>query len=459
MWRLLIQVFPLAVISLMGVSTVIITLSMYIFDAQLEKDAITRSNSHVLLLKNYLNPTLSQEDWQQRFDSYKKNYLGTINVTSISQLKELNWEKRQRLLSGETVATMNPNLFFNLVSNIYFRVGQTDNVVYFSDSSVDVYQFDQLSFSANLIILLVVLFFISIWLSFHWSELRKLMRAADQIGQGDFSARAKLKKYASTYLIGEKINQMASHIERLVNGQRELIHSVSHELRTPIARLEFGLEMLKEIGKNPKLNSRIDDLKSDVNELSELVNELLQLAAVGQQYLAESKSFDISTLLHSSLQVLKHDKAHKKITVALPDNLGKYIGDQRLLERAVRNLLSNADKYSLTQIRLSAKKLFNGGYEIAVDDDGPGIPEDERNHVFEPFYRLENVWDKKISGYGLGLAIVQKVVAVHNGTIKVTASELGGARFVIRLPAVKAASKKSLSTNDKTKNKAQSGSN
>lgn len=437
MWRLLLQVFPLAVISLISIITIFLTLTLYFFSEQLEKDAMSYSDGQILLLKNYLDPELPQEEWQQRFDEYKRLYSGTINVLPISSLYELPWEKRQQLLAGKTIAIVEPDMSLNLIISFYFRIGNTDNAIHFNNSTIDVYEVDRFSLSVNVSILLLVLFFISVWLSFHWSELKKLMQAADEIGKGNFSARAKLKKYASTYLIGEKINQMASHIERLVNGQRELIHSVSHELRTPIARLEFGLEMLKEISKNPKLIPRIDDLKSDVTELSDLVNELLQLAAVGQQYLAESKPFNMAALLHSSLQILKHDKAHKKITTSWPENLGKYVGDQRLLERAVRNLLSNADKYSLTQIRLSAKKLFNGGYEIAIDDDGPGIPEDERIHVFEPFYRLENVWDKKISGYGLGLAIVQKVVMVHNGTIKVTASDLGGARFVIRLPASK----------------------
>lgn len=434
MWRLFIQIFPLAVISVIGISTIIITLTFYFYGDQLEKDAVNQNSAQILLLKNYLDPELPQDEWQQRFDQYKQRYTGAISVFPISELNDLSLAKKTRLLAGETVATIGPDVALNLITKFYFRIGNTDKVVYLSNSTIDTYESDRLSISLNLMVLLIFLLFISLWLSFHWSELKKLMRATDQISKGNFSTRVTLKKYASTYLIGDKINQMAAYIERLVNGQRDLIHSVSHELRTPIARLEFGLEMLKEISKNPTLIPRVDDLKTDVAELSDLVNELLQLAAVGQQYLAEPKSFDMASLLQSCLQILKHERAHKKIVTSWKDNLGKYNGDPRLLERAVRNLLSNADKYALTQIRLSGKKLFNGGYEIAVDDDGPGIPEDERDHVFEPFYRLENVWDKQISGYGLGLAIVQKVVMVHNGSIKVTQSDLGGARFVIRLP-------------------------
>lgn len=434
MWRLFAQFFPLAIISVIGISTIIVTLTVYFYGERLENDAIEKNSAQILLLQNYLAPNLSEQDWQQRFDEYQSKYTGTIRLVDVDKIDSLSASKKARLLAGETVAAIGPDVALNLITRLYFRINGTEKFILLSNSTLGTYQSDGISLSINFIVLIIFLLFISLWLSFHWSELKKLMVATDQISKGNFSTRVKLKKYASTYLIGDKINQMAAYIERLVNGQRDLIHSVSHELRTPIARLEFGLEMLKEISKNPTLIPRVDDLKTDVAELSDLVNELLQLAAVGQQYLAEPKPFDMASMLHSSLQILKHDRAHKKIVSSWKDNLGKYNGDPRLLERAVRNLLSNADKYSLTQIRLSAKKLFGGGYEIAVDDDGPGIPEEERTHVFEPFYRLENVWDKKISGYGLGLAIVYKVVMVHNGSVYVTQSDLGGARFVIRLP-------------------------
>ena len=106
--------------------------------------------------------------------------------------------------------------------------------------------------------------------------------------------------------------------------------------------------------------------------------------------------------------------------------------DRRLLARAIGNLLRNGQKYCEGVVRLSARR--SSGLEIVVEDDGPGIPEPERLRVFEPFYRLDRSRDRATGGFGLGLSIAQKAVALHGGTIRVEQSDLGGARFVVCLP-------------------------
>jgi signal transduction histidine kinase len=108
-------------------------------------------------------------------------------------------------------------------------------------------------------------------------------------------------------------------------------------------------------------------------------------------------------------------------------------GDRRLLARAVGNLLRNAQKYAAHTVALSARR--DGDLlEIVVDDDGPGIPEEERERIFEPFYRLDRSRDRATGGFGLGLSIARKAVALHGGVLAVQRSPLGGARFVITLP-------------------------
>lgn len=109
------------------------------------------------------------------------------------------------------------------------------------------------------------------------------------------------------------------------------------------------------------------------------------------------------------------------------------MGDQRLLARAVGNLLRNAQKYGARRIALSAR--HGTQIEIVVEDDGPGVPEADRERIFEPFYRLDRSRDRATGGFGLGLSIAQKALALHGGTIRVEQSALGGARFVIAFPA------------------------
>jgi two-component system OmpR family sensor kinase len=113
---------------------------------------------------------------------------------------------------------------------------------------------------------------------------------------------------------------------------------------------------------------------------------------------------------------------------------GDVTGDQRLLMRAIGNVLRNARKYAKTRIHLSARTAGAGAVEIVVEDDGPGIPETERERIFEPFYRLDRSRDRATGGFGLGLSIARKAVELHGGTIVAGASPLGGASFAITLP-------------------------
>jgi two-component system, OmpR family, sensor kinase len=132
--------------------------------------------------------------------------------------------------------------------------------------------------------------------------------------------------------------------------------------------------------------------------------------------------------------------------VRIADGLGLVDGDCRLLMRAVGNLLGNAAKYGAGRVLLSAARGSDGQLVIAVEDDGPGIPAAERERVFAPFYRLDSSRDRASGGFGLGLAIAHKAVALHGGSLAVEDGETGkesgekadgglsGARFVIRLP-------------------------
>jgi signal transduction histidine kinase len=107
-----------------------------------------------------------------------------------------------------------------------------------------------------------------------------------------------------------------------------------------------------------------------------------------------------------------------------------------MIDRAIGNILRNAAKYANRHISLAVHVGENSSIEISVDDDGPGIPEDQRDHIFEPFYRLDRSRDRTTGGFGLGLAIALKAVRLHGGSIHVGHSQLGGAQFIIRLPVL-----------------------
>jgi signal transduction histidine kinase len=240
-----------------------------------------------------------------------------------------------------------------------------------------------------------------------------------------------LQPSASVYPLAERINHMAGRIDSLLAGQRNLLHSVSHELRTPIARLGFALELLRASASDPTLEPRIAAMEGDVAELNDLVKELLGMIRLDSAQALQLDDTAVEDLLAGCIDALPPASCQPQVALALP--LGVIRADRRLLARAIGNLLTNAQKYGETRVALSARR--GATLEIVVEDDGPGIPAPERERVFEPFYRLDRSRDRATGGFGLGLSIAHKAVALHGGTIRVEDSALGGARFVISLPA------------------------
>jgi two-component system OmpR family sensor kinase len=225
---------------------------------------------------------------------------------------------------------------------------------------------------------------------------------------------------------------MADRIAELLQSQKTLLHSVSHELRTPIARLEFGLELLGDRTDDPALQKRIRAMDGDVAELNGLVNELLGMARLDSVQSLQPEAFPLAPMLRDCAESLPPSQC--TLQCSLAEDLGSLQADRRLLARATGNLLRNAQKYAAGRVALSALRRHDGGIEILVEDDGPGIPEEERERIFQPFYRLDRSRDRATGGFGLGLSIAHKAVALHGGALSVEDSRLGGARFVIALP-------------------------
>jgi signal transduction histidine kinase len=279
------------------------------------------------------------------------------------------------------------------------------------------------------IVALALLIPIALWSRSHWTALQQLSDVARRVGSGDLAARARLRPGDSVYPLAERMNDMAGRIERLIEAQKNLMHSVSHELRTPIARLEFALELLRSRVTDPALEERIGAMAGDVTELNELVSELLGMIRLDSAQALEAAPFDLGAALRECIAALGRPVDHN-----IAEELGTVNGDRRLLLRAFGNLLRNAQKYADHHIAVTARRLYDGSIELAVDDDGPGIPEAERERIFEPFYRLDRSRDRASGGFGLGLSIASKAVALHGGGIRVGRSSLGGASMTIVLP-------------------------
>jgi signal transduction histidine kinase len=279
---------------------------------------------------------------------------------------------------------------------------------------------------------------IVVWLWVHpvWRDLEAMRQTARALGEGLFEARAPTMRSSAFGPLAETLNGMAERIQRLIATQKELSSAISHELRTPIARMRFALEMLAGTEQPCERQRLWQMMEGDLDELDGLIDSSLTYARFErEQPELHLSTVDIAPWLEEQVaanRLLGRNLQLLVDTSALPPAQRVEL-DCRSMPYAVTNLLRNAIRYARTRIRVSAA-LVGDQIELHVDDDGIGIPPDERERVFSAFTRLDRSRDRATGGYGLGLAIARLVLAQHGGTASAAESPLGGARFTLRWP-------------------------
>ncbi len=285
-------------------------------------------------------------------------------------------------------------------------------------------------------------------------KVRMVQRGVSQVRAGDFSARVPVIGQDEMSHLAMTFNNMTEHIQRLIEAQRELTRAVSHELRTPVARIRFGVDMLADTDDVESRWEQQEKIDKDIEELNKLIDEILTYATLEQG--TPSLSLEPIALYQIVRQVGDETRALGKATlieVFEPDHDLEAIADYRYLHRVIQNFAGNAMRYATSRIRISAGVEGKGDKRlafVAVEDDGAGIPEKDREKVFQPFARLDDSRTRASGGYGLGLSIVAKIAFWFGGTVAVDQSpDLGGARFIMKWPVSKGRSKKNdVLTND-----------
>ncbi|MBU9471599.1 ATP-binding protein [Burkholderia multivorans] len=270
------------------------------------------------------------------------------------------------------------------------------------------------------------------WMRPVWSDLVMVRERAIDFTGGRFNTRAGESRSVIIGPLARTLNALAMRMERLIAAQRDLTNGISHELRTPLARVRFALEMLREPGSEAEYRSALDSIAQDVTELDELIDMSLTYARL--EYSSLQSNLEMTALVAwfehqvSDAQLLYPERTIES-RIAIESDLRVKM-DRRLMSYAMRNLLRNASKYAASRIIVGIA-LRHGNIAVFVEDDGPGVPENERERIFDAFVRL----DRRTGGYGLGLAISRQVLHAHNGRIAVVDPlELGGARFEISWP-------------------------
>ncbi|MBA1430985.1 ATP-binding protein [Pseudomonas orientalis] len=275
--------------------------------------------------------------------------------------------------------------------------------------------------------LAIVLYF---WVRPHWRDLEHIRLAAQRFGDNDLGSRILLPRRSTVRALAGHFNQMAERIESLIANQRELTNAVSHELRTPIARLSFELDQLRQQADPRHSRELIADMYADLGELEEMVSELLTYASLERGATPVTReNIEAHSWLDSVIGSVALEAEAAGVQLSLRTCEVDFIQiEPRFMARAVINLLRNAIRYAERRVEVSLVK-FGSGYEVRINDDGPGVPLEGRNKIFEPFLRLDTSRDRRTGGFGLGLALVRRVSQWHGGQVQVLDSEWGGASF------------------------------
>jgi len=258
-------------------------------------------------------------------------------------------------------------------------------------------------------------------------RLENLQRSVQRFGEGDLATRVPVHGNDELADLSRQFNASAERIEALMASQKSLLANASHELRSPLTRIRMGMELMA--GGQPSPASRAEILRN-VNELDQLVDEILLASRL------DSREVDVGTTESVDLIGLGAEEcARVDAELQLQDLAALEVpGIAKLLRRAVRNLLENARRYSQGEITL---ELSSDGRcaEIRVSDQGPGVPADQRERIFEKFYRLPGASERS-GGVGLGLALVRSIAERHGGSVHCEGRRDGepGACFVLRLP-------------------------
>ncbi|MCC2525661.1 envelope stress sensor histidine kinase CpxA [Vibrio coralliilyticus] len=274
-----------------------------------------------------------------------------------------------------------------------------------------------------------------LWLAWALSQpARKLERAAKRVAKGEFFVDPQLEKGTSEFRqAGKSFNQMVEAVNQMISGQQRLLSDISHELRSPLTRLRMATALAsRKQGESPELN-RID---TEAQRLEQMIGELLELSRMQVDSHIEREQQPIGSLWEAILSdaQFEAEQMHKTLRYdAIPERT--ISGNPKLLMSAVDNIVRNAIYYGKDVIQVSLS-IHSDQLTIAVDDNGEGVPEQELEAIFRPFYRVSTARDRHSGGTGLGLAITENAIRQHSGSIQALRSELGGLRVEIRLPLV-----------------------
>ena len=265
----------------------------------------------------------------------------------------------------------------------------------------------------------IIMVFISlIFLKNQTRPITNLAKVAEKFGKGEEIEEYKPSGAAEIRQAGYEFERMRKRINRHLNQRSEMLSGISHDLRTPLTRMKLQIAFIKDKDLAGKLTE-------DINEMEKMLNEYLQFTS--SSYLEKNENFNLTELITETIKKYNNEN----ISSNIPNEL-YFFGRKNLIKRCVNNLVDNAIKYG-DKVRVELTKSTSNLF-IKIEDNGPGIPENEYENVFKPFYKIDKGRAETKSSVGLGLSIASDIIRSHGGNIKLEKSSMNGLGVKIFLP-------------------------
>lgn len=378
--------------------------------------------SSLYLIRSELRE-IPPRDWNKTINKLDWNLSFKFHIEPLGK-RQLAPELEKKLHNGEIVALDSEYSFIQRIprSHYVLAVGPIPYLFYLHEMRL-------LDLALLLFIGLSLALPVFLWMRPHWQDLLRLENAAQRLGEGHLEERTHFETTSSLHRLGVAFNQMADNINTLIVSKKQLIDGIAHELRTPLVRLRYRLAMSDNLSESEQTA-----LNRDIEQLEGLIDELLTYARLDRpQVETHLEAIDLPKWLAERIADIQMIHPEHEITLDIPHEGDFGAVDLRLMERVLDNLVNNALRYSEKRLRVGL--WFDGNNAcLQVEDDGPGIPPEERERIFEPFVRLDPSRDRATGGCGLGLAIVYSIAQAYQGTISASGSSLGGASFLFSWP-------------------------
>ena len=360
-------------------------------------------------------------------DSYKNNFNFEIGINQEvfpNDSGERRFSPMDRSLRRELKSVFgNNNYWFNtskFKNAVEIKIRSGNDVIEFlvpkemvSTSSVRLFLL--WTTLPSLVLIIIALIF----LKNQTKPLVKLAKAAERFGKGDYVNNFRASGSQEIRKAAFEFDRMAKRINRHLNQRAEMLSGISHDLRTPLTRLKLQLAMLKQKDVSEKMSK-------DIDEMEKMLNDYLQFAKTQTQ--ESTTTVNINNLLNS----IKNDFNNNKLTLGNNSKAVDLQGRTTALRRSFENIIQNGLTYG-NNVYVDVQK-GNNRVLVIIEDDGPGIPEDQYKNVFKPFFRLDKSRSLNQSGVGLGLAIVEDIINAHGGAIQLGKSKDGGLQVRVTLP-------------------------